>query len=83
MSFNGHRITLEEQMVAAATQAAWDDSDFQLYLKNSYTKEQQEGLKQGSVIATLHHAYLAGKEVGKMERDRLPMKTPRTLRTKY
>lgn len=75
---------IEQTIIDGQIKAAKDDHDFRLYLATIYTP-QHLGIiaRDDTVLITLHHAFLAGVEVGKIHTETPRMKTPRTLRTKF
>lgn len=75
---------LEQTIIDGQIKAAKDDPDFRLYLATSYTP-QHLGIiaRDETVLPTLHHAFLAGVEVGKIHTEAPRMKTPGAMRFKY
>ena len=77
---------IQEQMIAAQLKAAVDDQDFQIYLNMSYAPAQLASIRSSPTLATLHHVFLAGIEIGKV-RSEAPkgrrMKTPGIMRTRH
>jgi hypothetical protein len=75
---------IELTIIDGQIKAAKDDPDFRLYLATAYTPQHLDIIVQDStVLPTLHHAFLAGVEVGKIHMKTPRMKTPGVMRYKY